>query len=127
MTALRLIGDLFRFHHDLFVSLALLCGDKFKNRVKKVYLMIEAMPSFMRDRLGDHDMTRQILELHGFGLSLLTVDCVKIPSELGKLRVDWNNDAHLSETCIGQWEESLRCTVLGIKCAELTSGCRGEN
>ena len=120
MTALKLIGDLFRFRHDLFIRLALLCGDKFKNRVKKVYLMIEAMPSFMRDRLGDHDMTRQILELHGFGLSLLTIDCVKIPSELGGLRVNWINDKHLSETYIRGWEESLHCIVTGVKCAILT-------
>ena len=124
MTALQLIGDLFRSRHDLFIRLAVLCGDKFKNRVKKVYLMIEAMPSSMKNRLGDHDVTRQILELHGFGLSLLTIDCVKIPSELGKLRVDWNNDAHLSETYVREWEESLRCIVLGIKCAVLTfTGC----
>ena len=120
MTALQLIGDLLRSRHDLFIRLAVLCGDKFKDRVKKVYLMIEAMPSSLKNHLGDHDVTRQILELHGFGLSLLMIDCVKIPSELGKLRVDWNNDAHLSETCIREWEESLRCIVLGIKCAVLT-------
>ena len=82
--------------------------------------MIEAMPSSLKNHLGDHDVTRQILELHGFGLSLLMIDCVKIPSELGKLRVDWNNDAHLSEICIREWEKSLRCIVLGIKCAVLT-------
>ena len=127
MTALRLIGDLFRFRHDLFIRLAVLCGDKFKNRVKKVYLMIEAMPSSMKNRLGDHDVTRQILELHGFGLSLLMIDCVKIPFELGDLRVNWVNDVHLSETYLREWEESLRCIVTGIKCAMLTfAKCSGR-
>ena len=123
MTALKLIGDLFHSYHDLFLWLIVLGGDKFKKRVKKVYFLIEAMPSSMKNHLGDHDVTRQILELHGFGLSLLMIDCVKIPSELGNLRVDWINDAHLSETCIREWEESLRYIVLGIKCAVLTFGC----
>ena len=117
MTALKLIGDLFHSYHDLFLWLIVLGGDKFKKRVKKVYFLIEAMPSSMRDRLGDHEVTKQILELHGFGQSLVTIDCAKIVPDVSNLHVDWDNTVQLPETRLREWEDSLRCVMAGLRYA----------
>ena len=77
--------------------------------------MIDAMPSSMRDRLGDQEITKQILELHGFGQSLVTIDCAKIVPDVSNLHVDWDDKVQLPETRLREWEDSLRCVVAGLR------------
>ena len=77
--------------------------------------MLDAMLAFMRDFLGDHEVTKQILELHGFGQSLVTIDCAKIVPDVSNLHVDWDDTVQLPETRLR--EDSLRCVVAGLRYA----------
>ena len=84
-------------------------GDGLKSRAKRVHLLIEATPA------GYSKATRQILELHGFGLGLLTVDCAEICMDKNELKVDWLVERHLSDEHIMAWDESLYNVVSGLR------------
>ena len=113
-TAIQRLGELFYSFHRLFLLMILLDDEEFKKRLKRVYLMIaESSPD--RYRLGNHEATRQILEFHGFGLSLLTTDCVRLRLQNSRLKIGWSIDMRLPEDHVRELGKSLRLVLSGLK------------
>ena len=79
--------------------------------------MLDAMLAFMRDFLGDHEVTKQILERHGFGQILVTIDCAKIVRrERTARRLD-----NLLEGVEGI--SSLCCNWTEVRAFSMCTGC----
>ena len=89
---LQQLGELFHTFHELFIWMDQLGGDEFRGRVKKIYFLVAAIPCNMRRQLGNYETTRQIFEFHGFGLSLLSIDCVNVSTANGNLRINWSSE-----------------------------------
>ena len=85
-------------------------GDGFKALAKRVYSMLDASPS-----LKYSDSTRRILELHGYGLRLLTIDCAKLSTANGRLKVDWLAEKDLPDDHVTEWDESLYNIASGLR------------
>ena len=115
---LQQLGDLFHTFHELFIWMVQLGGDEFRGRVKKIYFLVAAIPCNMRRQLRNYETTRQIFELHGFGLSLLSIDCVNVSTANGNLRINWSSEKILSEPDMKVWDDSLRRVVSGLRYAE---------
>ena len=113
--AIEKLGDLFRLFPDLLVWMVMLDSDGIKARVKRVGFMIDSTPS-----AGFSDATRQILELHGFGLGLLMTEYARFSTDSDELSVEWLPEQRISDDSIIKWDATLYRIVSGLRYAVLS-------
>ena len=116
--AVQRIGETFCSFHDLFIWMDFLGGDDFKTQVRDIHFRIDTIPSSREYQRGIQ-ATRDILELHSSGLSLLKY--AKPYQQSNALNFDWNGAVNLSKEHLREWEESLRLIVSGLRYVEFKS------
>ena len=106
--AIEKLGDLFRLFPDLLVWMVMLDCNGIKECVGSTPFA------------GFSDATRQILELHGFGLSLLMTEYTRFSTDSDELIVEWLPEQRMSDDSIIEWDATLDKIVSGLRYAVLS-------
>ena len=107
--AIHQIGDLFSSEPDIYLWMFLLRGDKFKARMRTVQSSTCVTSSSAKAHPSIYERTGQVLEVHAYGLELVTVlNRAKLYWGGDRFRIDWENVDLLSEEHVKEWGSIVR-------------------
>ena len=114
--AIHRIGDLFSSEFDIYLWLFLLRGDKFKACMRGVQSSICATSSSAKAHPSTYKRTGQILEVHAYGLELVTAkNRAKLYWDGDHFRIDWENVDLLSEEYVKEWGSIMRHMMSNLR------------
>ena len=113
--AVQHIGKLFS-EYDFCLWMAHLRGDKFKSRMAAVRFSILATPTSAVELRRSYEQTRRILEVHAYGLAMLSVmGRAKLRWDGDNFSTEWEGVDPLSEMHIKEWGTAVRYIVEDLR------------